>query len=114
MVTFIIGIKTIAEGKITDIADENDFILKCRKRSIFSDKGLREYWNWKPKYRPFIINFLYTHSFPTGKRINRQRLLDLGILTGAENEIRGLKRITKEQFELILKETGTNESIIVN
>lgn len=104
----------IAEGKITDIANENDFILKCRKRSIFSDTELREYWNWKPNFRPFIINFLYTQTFPTGKRINRKRLLDLGILSGAENEIRGLKRITKEQFELILKETDTNESIIIN
>lgn len=104
----------IAEGRITDILDGNDFILKCRKRSIFSDEGLKKYWNWNPRYRPFIINFLYTHSFPTGKRINRQRLLDLGILTGAENEIRGLKRISREQFELILKETETNESIIVD
>ena len=76
--TSVITTIAIAEGKITDIADENDFILKCRKRSIFSDQGLKEYWNWKPNYRPFIINFLYTHSFPTGKRINRQRLLDLG------------------------------------
>lgn len=112
--TSVITTIAIAEGKITDIADENDFILKCRKRSIFSDNELKEYWNWKPNFRPFIINFLYTHSFPTGKRINRQRLLDLEILTGAENEIRGLKRITKEQFELILKETDTNESIIIN
>ena len=28
--------------------------------------------------------------------------------------LRGLKKITKEQFELILKETDTNESIIVD
>lgn len=104
----------IAEGKITDIANVDDFILKCRKRSIFSDEGLKEYWNWNPRFRPFIINFLYTHSFPTGKRINRQRLLDLQILTGEENEIRGLKRITKDQFELILNETTTDESLIVD
>jgi predicted nucleic acid-binding protein len=112
--TSVITTIAICEGKIEDIRDENDFILKCRKRSIFDDNGLREFWNFNPRYRPFIINFLYTHSFPTGKRINRQKLLDLGILTGEENEIRGLKKITKEQFELILKETETNESIIVD
>ncbi len=104
----------IAESKITDITDEDDFILKCRKRSIFSDDELRAYWNYNPKFRPFIINFLYTHSFPTGKRITRQRLLDLGILTGGDNELRGLKKITRNQFETILKETETNESLIVN
>ncbi len=104
----------IAEGKIIDIFDENDFILKCRKRSVFSDEELKKYWNYNPKYRPFIINFLYTHSFPTGKRINRQRLLELGVIAGTKDELRGLKRISKEQFELILKETGTNESLIVD
>jgi len=104
----------ISEGKITDISDENDFVLKCRKRSIFTDDELKEYWNWNPRFRPFIINFLYTHSFPTGKRINRQRLLDLKIITGSENELRGLKKISKEQFELILRETETNESLIIN
>jgi len=104
----------VAEGKITDITDENDFILKCRKRSIFTDEELKKYWNWNPTYRPFIINFLYTHSFPTGKRINRQRLIELGVISGTKDELRGLKRITKEQFELILQETGTNESLIID
>jgi len=104
----------IAEGKIVNIRDENDFILKCRKRSIFTDEELKKYWNWNPRFRPFIINFLYTHSFPTGKRVNRQRLLELGVITGGQDELRGLKRISKEQFELILKETGTNESLIID
>ena len=112
--TSVITTIALCEGKIEDIKDENDFILKCRKRSVFDDNGLRKFWNYNPKYRPFIINFLHTYSFPTGKRINRQKLLDLGVLTGAENEIRGLKKITKEHFELILKETETNESIIVD
>jgi hypothetical protein len=104
----------IAEGKIDNINDANDFVLKCRKRSIFTDDGLKEFWNWNPRNRPFIINFLYTHSFPTGKRVNRQRLLELGVITGDKDELRGLKKITKEQFELILRETGTNESLIVD
>ena len=46
--------------------------------------------------------------------MNRQRLLELGILTGEKNEIRGLKQITHEQFKTILHETGTNESLIVD
>ncbi|MDP8202030.1 MAG: PIN domain-containing protein [Candidatus Tenebribacter burtonii] len=112
--TSVITTIAICEGKADDIADENDFILKCRRRSVFDDNGLKKFWNYNPRYRPFIINFLYVHSFPTGKRINRQKLLELGILTGEENEIRGLKKITKDHFEIILKETETNESYFID
>ncbi len=104
----------ICEEVVEDIQDEHDFISKCRKRSVFSNEELKEYWNWNPRYRPFIINFLYVWSFGLGNRINRERLLELGILSGAENEIRGLKQITQEQFKTILNETGTNESLIVD
>jgi hypothetical protein len=74
---------------------------------------MKKYWNWNPNYRPFIINFLYVYSFQIGKRLNRQLLLELGVISGATNELRGLKKITREQFITILKETETNESIIV-
>ena len=110
----VITTLAIAEGIIDNITNENDFILKCRKRSIFSDAELSKWWNFKPQYRPFIINFLYTHSFPTGHRINRQKLLELGVLSGEENEIRGLKKISQEQFQSILKESRTDESLIVD
>lgn len=112
--TSVITTIGIAEGKIENIDDENDFITKCRKRSVFSNEELKKFWNYSPKYRPFIINFLYVYSFRLGKRLNRKALLDLGILTGAENELRGLKKITREQFITILKHTETNESIIVH
>jgi hypothetical protein len=104
----------IAEGKIDGIKSADEFILLCRKRSVFSNEELKKFWDWKPTYRPFIINFLYVYSFQLGKRMNRKTLLDLGILSGTENELRGLKKITKDQFLTILKETATNESIIVN
>lgn len=104
----------IVEEKIDGIKSERDFLLKCRKRSIFSDEELIKYWAYKPMYRPFIIKFLYVYSFDLGKRINRQKLLSLGIITGQENELRGLRKITKEQFKTILKETNTNESLIVD
>lgn len=112
--TSVLTTIAIVEDKIENIADEKDFILKCRKRSVFTDEELVKHWNWSPNNRPFILNFLYDISFPLGKRINRQKLLELGIISGAENELRGLKEISKEQFEKIIKETGTNESLIVH
>lgn len=112
--TSVITTIGIVEEKIDGIKNETEFISKCRKRSVFSDDELRELWNYKPNSRPFIVNFLYVHSFPLGKRMNRKALLELGIISGAENELRGLKKITKEQFQLIIKETSTNESLIIN
>lgn len=112
--TSVITTIAIAEEKIDKIKDEAEFILKTRKRSVFTDDELRKYWNYNPKSRPFIINFLYVYSFELGKRINRQKLLELNVLSGEENELRGLKKITKQQFEQILYETSTNESLVIN
>ncbi len=112
--TSVVTTVAIVEDKIEAIVDEKDFILKCRKRSVFTDKELAEFWNYKSWSRPFIINFLADVSFQLGNRINRQKLLELGIISGTENELRGLKEITRVQFEQIIRETGTNESIIVH
>ncbi|WP_075603129.1 PIN domain-containing protein [Saccharicrinis aurantiacus] len=111
--TSVITTIGIVEEKIDNIKDENDFILKCRKRSIFTDNYLKEFWNYS-NYRPFIIKFLYVYSFAVGARLNRKSLLNLKIISGEENELRGLRRITREQFLILLKETQTNESIIVD
>lgn len=104
----------IVEEKIDNITSEDDFVLRARKRSIFTDQYLREFWNYNPRYRPFLICFLSDYSFIKGKRLNRKQLLELNILSGQEGELRGLKRISKEQFNEILKLTGVNESLIVN
>jgi len=112
--TSVITTIAIVEEKIDNIVSEEEFITKCRKRSVFSDEELKKYWNWNANYRPFIINFLFVYSFLLGKRLNRKALLELGIISGSENELRGLKKITKEQFEIILNETKTNESLVVH
>lgn len=103
----------LVENKIENIRDENDFILKCRKRSVFSDTELVKWWNWKPNMRPFIIEFLHIYSFRLGQRINRARLLELGVLTGQENELRGLKEISIDNFKKIIKEAKIDESFII-
>jgi predicted nucleic acid-binding protein len=104
----------IVEDKVDNIGDLDDFITKCRRRSVFSNEKLKEFWDYYPRLKPFIINFLYVHSFELGNRLNRKTLLELGVLTGAKDELRGLKPITKDQFITILKATHTNESLIVN
>ncbi|HPM47869.1 MAG TPA: PIN domain-containing protein [bacterium] len=102
----------IVDDVIFDIEDEADFIRKCRKRSVFKDLELSEYWNYSESNRPFIVNFLYTYSFP--RRINLAKMIELGIIKDIESAPRGFQKITKQQFETILKETGTDESIIVD
>lgn len=102
----------IVESVITNIRDEADFILKTRKRSVFSDEALREWWNKNPRCRPFIVNFLYTYSFP--RRPNLQELIDLGIIADVDSAPRGFERISVEQFRTIMRASKSNESIVVD
>ena len=53
------------------------------------------------------------YSFEIGRRLNRKQLLDMNIISGEENELRGLKEISREQFCVILKEARVNDSFIV-
>ncbi len=102
----------VVEDIITSIKNEVDFIHLCRKRTIFTDKELNEWWNFKPKYRPFIVNFLYLYSFK--KRPNLKRLIELGVIRDIESVPRGFTPITNHQFKIILKEACIDESLIVN
>ena len=95
----------------TNFQDENDFILYCRKKSVYPEQALREMWRYSAR-KPFVVNFLYAYSFP--HRINMKELIDLKVLTGINDAPRGFKPITKEQFEIILKETRSDESFIID
>lgn len=95
----------------TDFQNETDFILYCRKKSVYPEQALREMWRYSAR-KPFVVNFLYDYSFP--HRINMKELIDLKVLTGINDAPRGFKPITKEQFEIILKETRSDESFIID
>ena len=90
--------------------DENDFVLYCRKNTVYSEPKLRQMWNYKIK-KPFVVKFLYIYSFP--HIINMKELIDLGILKGIEDAPRGFKPISKKQFEQILGATKSEKSFIV-
>ena len=84
----------------------------CRKRTVFSDEELKLHWEYKPRNRPFIVNFLYAYSFP--RKINMKRLIELRIIKDVESAPRGFEKLTRDQFNLIISETDSNESIIVD
>lgn len=98
----------VVEKVITDIKDETTFIELCRKRSVFSDKELKSHWNFNPYnkpshliQRPFIVNFLYSYSFP--KRPNLKWLNENGIIPDIKDMPRGFRQISRENFNKIIK-----------
>lgn len=108
----------VVDDVILNFKDENDFVSKARKRSIFNDEKLKEWWNYKPNLslRPFIINFLHVYSLTTNERgkLIRKELLEMDVLTGEKKELRGLKKITKEQFKMIIQKAKINESYFID
>lgn len=100
----------IIENVYTSIRDQQQFINLCRKRSIFTNDELKKQWN--AYQRPFVVNFLYAYSFP--RKINLKRLIELGIIQDISSLPRGFEKISDESFQKIIKETGSNERIIVD
>ncbi len=92
--------------------NEESFLKFCRKSSVFPEDELRKMWNYNPYCRPFAVRFLYEYSFP--RYLNMEALIDLKILKGKDDAPRGFKEITLQQFQLILKETKSDQSFIVN
>ncbi|PUZ21284.1 hypothetical protein GA0116948_1121 [Chitinophaga costaii] len=91
----------VVESINTDITDEEHFVALCRKRSVFSDGSLKEHWNYKPKSRPFIVNFLYVASFP--RRPNLKWLNENGVIPSILDMPRGFRKISREDFYNITK-----------
>lgn len=101
----------VAQEVKYDFKDEDDFILYCRKSSVFPEDQLRAMWRYS-QTKPFVVRFLYVYSFP--HRINMKELIDLQVLNGINDAPRGFKLITKEQLSKILKVTKSDESFIVD
>ncbi|OUL60977.1 PIN domain-containing protein [Flavobacterium sp. AJR] len=94
-----------------DFINVEEFILYCRKSSVFPEDQLRAMWSYSAS-KPFVIKFLYVYSFP--HRINMKELIDLQVLNGINDAPRGFKKISKNQLNNILKATKSDESFIVD
>ena len=86
----------IVESTNINIPDVNTFIQLCRKRSVFDDEELKKFWNYYPKLKPFIVNFLYTYSYK--KRPHLKWLNDNGIIPNIFDMPRGFREISREDF----------------
>ena len=53
-----------------DFDNEDEFILYCRKKSVYPEQSLRKMWRYSNR-KPFVVNFLYAYSFP--HRINMEK-----------------------------------------
>ncbi len=101
----------IVEALQYDFGDEEEFVRYCKKGSVFPEQDLRAMWQYR-KDKPFVVKFLYVYSFP--HRINMKKLIELKVLAGVNDAPRGFKKISKEQFLTIIKETKSEDSFIIH
>ena len=85
------------------------FIELAKRRSVFSDDELERHWNHNRRNRPFVVDFLYVHSFP--KRLNLEQLQELGIISKAP---RGFERITNHAFNTLMEKSNGDMRLIVD
>ena len=102
----------IVEKVHKNISSPGQLFEICRKKTFLTEDELLEFWNRYDRNRPFVVEFLYAYTFP--KRPNLAKLVDLKIIPDIMSVPRGFSKITLEQLHLILKESKSDESIIVD
>ncbi|MBM3882452.1 MAG: hypothetical protein FJ387_22465 [Verrucomicrobia bacterium] len=99
----------IVERVVTAIPSVDAFVDLCRKRSVFSDDELKKHWNWNVRSRPFVVHFLYSHSFP--KRPNLATLKAANVLVEAP---RGFEELSDQAFSALLEVSHADMRLIVD
>lgn len=99
----------VVQDVVTNIPNKAAFIAACRKRSVFSDQELAEHWDYDSRNRPFIVNFLYVHSFQ--KRPNLKQLKDAHVIASAP---RGFEALSAASFDKLLELTNADKRLIID
>ncbi len=93
----------IVEEVITNFDSFDDFFNACNRRTMIKKEDLeKNWWNKFSNYRPFIIKFLYAHSFPTPKPTLND-LNKIGVIPDIMNMPRGFIKINNDQFQALVK-----------
>lgn len=88
----------IVESVKNSFRDFDDFFNSCNRRTMISKEDLKtKWWDRFPKYRPFVINFLYAHSLPTPKPTLND-LIKLKIFSDPMSLPKGFAKLTNAQF----------------
>jgi len=98
----------VVQGVIDGIPNVRAFIAACRKRSVFTDPKPEEFWDAKPNWRPFVLNFLFVYSLP--KRPNLKALQENDIIQAAP---RGFDPMSDDAFERLLKVSNAKTGFVV-
>jgi hypothetical protein len=81
-----------------DFKTFDDFFDSCNRKTMISKEDLKnKWWDKFPKYKPFVINFLFAHSLPTPKPTIKN-LIDLRIFEDSKSIPLGFIKLTNEQF----------------
>lgn len=93
----------IVEEAIDNLKSFEDFYSVCNRRTMINKEDLlNNWWNKYPNYRPFVIKFLFAHSFPTPKPTLND-LNQIGVIPDIRNMPRGFIKINNTQFNNLVK-----------
>ncbi|WP_443090343.1 N-acetyltransferase [Basfia succiniciproducens] len=93
---------------ISEFKTLSEYLKYCLKFSVFNEQELTNFY--REKYPQYVIRFTYNLALP--KRINRESMLDNGII-GDQNRI-VLHPISDDNFNKILFLSKANESFIID
>lgn len=92
----------IVEQVIKDFKSFDEFYKACYRRTMIKKEELEKNWWNKKKYKPFVIKFLYAHSFPTPKPTLND-LNKIGVIPDIMNMPLGFIEIDNDQFNKLVK-----------
>lgn len=93
----------IVEDVISGFKNFDQFFKACNRRTMINKEELeKNWWNKSPKIKPFVVKFLYAHSFPTPKPTLND-LNTLGVIPDIMNMPRGFIELDNDQFDRLIK-----------
>lgn len=101
----------VFQRSLGPFASRDVFIDVCRRRSVLTLEELNGFWE-RTSGRPYVVEFLYSRALK--KRINLERLIEIGVVADVHSAPRGFTPITSVQLATILDECESRDRFVVN